>query len=78
MNRPPRNVSEFMHGGRQDQLLVRADAAIEEARRLCFKRVQEARPADAILKRAAQARAFQSGLEPASAIALLVRMHSPV
>jgi hypothetical protein len=67
-----RPVSQPMHGTTQEPLLARADAAIEEARKLQAELSENVARAYVICRQADRAAAFQAGLIPTVAIALLV------
>jgi hypothetical protein len=67
-----RRVLLPMHGTTQEPLLARADAAIENARKLRAELNENVARAYAICRRADKVAAFQSGLMPTVAIALLV------
>jgi hypothetical protein len=61
-----------MHGTIQEPLLARADAAIENARKLQAELNENVAQAYAICRWADRVAAFQAGLMPTVAIALLV------
>jgi hypothetical protein len=61
-----------MHGTTQEPLLTRADAAIEDARKLKAELNENVALGYAICRQGHRAAAFQNGLLPTVAIALLV------